>query len=211
MKTGEMVLRYFGGVQVDMDFGIDYDKLFLGLIRWLLPLTVCLLAEGIWLEKRSRMELLARFRYGTEKRWWTAKFFRGVRFGMTAGAILFCVAAAADGVSPGGVSPEIWKILLLWCGHLISMLSLFMLLELMGLKGPAPGVLLLLEGLSFLGSILLGRLAIWMYGRWGMYFQSAWYDRETGVPVLGVLAAEGLLAAGSYGAGRILLKRCGER
>lgn len=209
MRMWGTVFRYFGGVQVDMDFGLDYDKLFLGLVRWLLPLTVCLLAEGAWMERRSRMELLARFRYGTDKRWWRVKFLRGFRFGMTVGAILFCIALAADGLSPAGISQKTGRVFLLWLLHFATMLSLFMALELMGLKGPAPGALLLLEGVSFLTGILSGRLSVWMYGRWGMYFQSAWFDRKTGVPVFIAFAAEGFLVAVSYGAGRIFLKRGG--
>ena len=206
MKTCGTVIRYFGGVQVERSFGTDYEKIFLGLIRWLLPLTVCLLAAGIWLERRNKMELLARYRYGTDTRWWRVRFFRGIRFGIGEGAILFCIALAADGISPEGISPETGRVFLLWFAHFMTMLSFLMTLELMGMKGQATGALLLLEGFSFLAGILLVRLSAWMYGSWGMYFQSAWYDRETGVPVWGVLVAEGVLAAVSYGAGRFFLK-----
>ncbi len=209
MRMWGTVLDYFGGVQVDMDFGLDYDKLFLGLVRWLLPLTVCLLTEGIWLERKSRIETLARFRYGTDKRWWRVKFFRGFRLGMAVGTILFCIALASDGLSPAGISPETGRVFLLWLLHFATMLSFFIMLDLMGLKGAAPGALLLLEGVSFLAGILAGRLSMWMYGRWGMYFQSAWFDRETGVPVLIAIAAEGILVAASYAAGGSFLKRGG--
>ncbi len=204
------VFRYFGGVQVDMDFGIDYEKLLLELIHWLLPLTVCLLAEGVWLERRSRMESLARYRYGTDKRWWRVKFLRGLRFGISVGAILFCTAAAADMMSPRGIYTETRRAFLMWFFHFMTMLSLFMVLDLAGVKGQAPGALLLLEGLSFLAGILIGRFSMWTYGRWGMYFQSEWFDKRTGLPVSVILAVEAFMVALSYGAGRILLKKGGK-
>ena len=51
------------------------------------------------------------------------------------------------------------------------------------------------------------RIAQFMYGMWGMYFQSKWYFGETGVSVLLSLLTEMALIALVYLAGRIFLER----
>lgn len=76
-----------------------------------------------------------------------------------------------------------------------------------GRKGSAPAILLLLEGVTFLAGFQSMGTARFMYGMWGMYFQSDWYYGGTGVPVLSSRMLEGALPVLGYLAGGVLLER----
>ena len=88
-----------------------------------------------------------------------------------------------------------------------TVLIFFLVLDLTRFRKLAPAVLLLLEGITFLAGFSNMRIAQFMYGMWGMYFQSKWYFGETGVSVLLSLLTEMALIALVYLAGRIFLER----
>ena len=47
-----MILNFFGGVSQDgSSWAVDFEKVLQELASWLLPIGICLLAEGFWLEK----------------------------------------------------------------------------------------------------------------------------------------------------------------
>lgn len=95
-----LLMQYFGGVSTRDPAGIYAYVLVMGdLIRWLLPIAVCLLLVGARLERRRGIELLAGCRYGTAGRWWRSRFWDSQRFGMRAGIVMLAAAAALDAVT----------------------------------------------------------------------------------------------------------------
>ena len=203
-----MILNFFGGVSQDgSSWAVDFEKVLQELASCLLPIGICLLAEGFWLEKWRKIEPLACYRYVTVKKWWRWKFLRVLRNSVLAVVILFITAIAADVVNLGELSEEKWKMFLLWSIHLIMTMIFFLVLDLTRFRKLAPAVLLLLEGITFLAGFSNMRIAQFMYGMWGMYFQSKWYFGETGVSVLLSLLTEMALIALVYLAGRIFLER----
>ena len=205
-------LSFFGGVSQDgSSWMIDFDKVLLELARWLLPIGVCLLAKGVYLEKWRKIELLSCYRYKTVKTWWRRKFVKNLVNSLYLAAVLLITAMAIDIMSTAGFSGQpwkvAWKVLILWFVHLMTVLSLFLILDLTKLRMPAPAILLLLEGLTFLVGFCFPGKARFMYGMWGMYFQSEWNFGGTGVPVSISLMTEGALLVLSYLVGRFILER----
>ena len=203
-------LSLFGGVSQDgSSWMIDFDKVLFELASWLLPIAVCLLAEGVCLEKWRKIEPLSCYRYEAVKIWWQKKFVKGLLNGITVAAILLITAMVADTMGTAGISSEVWKVLILWIAHIMTIMSFFLVLDLTKLRRLAPAILLLLEGFTFLVGFQFTRAARFMYGMWGMYFQSEWNFGETGVSVSISLMAEGVLLVLSYLAGRFMLgRRC---
>lgn len=202
-----IVFLFFGGVSQDgISWAVDYDKVLYELARWLLPVGICLLAEGVRLEKWRKIEQLSCYRYETIKVWWRQKYFGGLVYGILAAAVLFIIAMAADLVNTGGIPDEGWKVFVLWIAHMATILSFFLVLDLSGLGKPAPAVLLLLEGLTFLAGFAYVGAARFMFGMWGMYFQSRWYYGDRGVSVLSSLITEGILIMFGYLTGKIIVK-----
>ncbi len=65
------VFQFFGGVSQDgLSWAVDYDKVLYELARWLMPIGICLLAEGVRLEKRRNIERLSCYRYEAMRIWW---------------------------------------------------------------------------------------------------------------------------------------------
>lgn len=210
MMEQSMILNFFGGVSQDpSSWTVDFDKVLRELAGWLLPIGICLLAEGLWLEKWRKIEPLASYRYVTVKKWWRQKFIKNLRNSVLTAAVLFVTAMAADTVSHGELSDKSWKVLLLWLVHMIMTMTFFMLLDLTGARKLAPAILLL-EGGTFLVGFSNRRMARFMFGMWGMYCQSEWYFQDSGIPVLSSLLIEMTLIALVYVAGGIFLERKGK-
>ena len=203
-----IVFQFFGGVLQDgLSWAVDYDEVLYELARWLLPIGICLLAEGVRLEKRRNIERLSCYRYEAMRIWWRHKFGRSLLYGIASAAVLFLIVVAVDIVNAGGIPHEAWRVLLLWIAHMTTILSLLLVLDLSGLGKSAPAILILLEGCTFLAGFASMRTAQFMFGMWGMYFQSKWYYGEGGVSVLPSLITEGVLIMLAYLAGGILLKK----
>ena len=203
-----MILRFVGGVSQDgFDCMVDFDKVLYELTRWLLPIGICLLAEGVRLEKRRNIERLSCYRYEAMRIWWRHKFGRSLLYGIASAAVLFLIVVLVDIVNAGGILDEIWKVFVLWIAHMTTILSFLLLLDVSGLGKSAPAILILLEGGTFLAGFASMRAARFMFGMWGMYFQSKWYYGEGGVSVLPSLITEGVLIMLAYLAGGILLKK----
>lgn len=203
-----IVFRFFGGVLQDgLSWAIDYDKMLYELARWLLPIGICLLTEGAFLEKWREIERLSCYRHETMKLWWRRKFVRSLIYGISAAAVLFILVMAADIVNIGGIPDEVWKVFVLWIAHMTTILSFLPVMDLSSGRKFAPAILLLLEGFTFLAGFAYQGMAPFMFGMWGMYFQSRWYYGETGVPILTTLITEGILIILSYLAGEIMLKK----
>ena len=51
-----IVLIFFGGVSEDgFSWAVDFEKVLIELTRWLLPIGICLLAEGFCMEKWKKI------------------------------------------------------------------------------------------------------------------------------------------------------------
>ena len=104
-----MVLKFFGGVSQDASsLAVDFEKVLRELAAWLLPIGVCLLAEGLRLEKWRKIETLASYRYVTVKKWWRRKFAGIMRNGVLTAAVMFIMAMAADIVNDGKLSDSFY-------------------------------------------------------------------------------------------------------
>ncbi len=212
MNGDSLILNFFGGVSRDgSSWAVDFDMVLYELARWLLFIGICLLAQGVWFEKWRKIEPLACYRYTTIKIWWRWKFFRSLLNGVLAAAVLFIAVIVTDIINIGGFSDEGWKVFILWFVHIITIITFFLVLDLTRLRKLAPAILLLLEGITFLVGFLNMKISWFMYGMWGMYFQSRWYYGETGVSVLSSLITEGILIILSYLIGGILLKRTAQK
>ena len=52
-----IIFNFFGGVAQDgISWKVDFDRVLYELTRWLMPITICLLAEGVCLEKWRKIE-----------------------------------------------------------------------------------------------------------------------------------------------------------
>lgn len=203
-----MILNFFGGVSQDgFSWKIDFEQVLFELARWLLPISVCLLSEGVCLERWRKIEPLSRYRYETVKKWWRQKFVKSLLSGIAAASVLFVTAIAVDIMRAAGESGIVWQVLALWLAHMMTILSFFLVLDLTKFKRLAPAILLVAEGFTFLVGFRFPGKARFMFGMWGMYFQSQWHFGERGVLVLPALIAEGILSVLSYLAGRALLER----
>lgn len=206
MEQG-MIFSYFGGVAQEFGWRIDFDKVLLELARWLLPIGICLLAEGVCMERWRKIEPLSCCRYETVKMWWRQKYARSLLQGISVAAVLFIAAIVADVIGAVEFSGEEWKVFLLWFVHIVLILSFFLVMDLTRFRKFAPAMLLLLEGVTFLAGFQSARAARFMYGMWGMYFQSNWNFGEKGVPVVSSLMFQGILLVLGYLAGGSLLKK----
>ena len=201
-------LNFFGGVSQDgTSWMIDFDRVLLELARWFLPIGICLLAEGVCLEEWRKIEPLSCYRYEKVKIWWRKKFVKSLLDGVSVAAVLLIAAIAVDVLGTAGLSGEVWKAFVLWFTHIMTLMSFFAILDLTKLRGIAPAILLFLEGFTFLVGFQSMGTARFMYGMWGMYFQSRWHYSETGVPVSISLVTESVLLAFSYLIGRFMLRR----
>ncbi len=209
-----LLMKYFGGVSTKDPAGIyAYVLVMKDLVRWLLPIAVCLLLVGARLERRRGIELLAGCRYGTAGRWWRSRFWDSQLFGMKAGIAMLAAAAAVDAVTAAsaGTAAATGLSALLWLVHMAVILSFLLLLDLTVFRRFAAGALLLLEGLSFLEGVADRRLAPFMWGMWGMYCQSSRYDSRFGISSGAALLLEGGLLLFFYLTGSVRQKRAGEK
>ena len=202
------VLNFFGGVSEDgLNWAVNFEKVLIELTRWLLPIGICLLAEGFCMEKWKKIEPLSCCRYETVKIWWRHKFFRNLLYGISMAAVLFLAAIAVDTLRAVNFYGEVWKVFVLWFVHVITIMSFFIILDLTKFRTLAPAILLLLEVVTFLAGFQSIRAARFMYGMWGMYFQSEWYFGEMGVSVVPSLIIQGILLVIGYLIGSLLLER----
>lgn len=206
--NGSSFQKWFGGVPPEI-FG-ELPWRFLG--RWLLPVGLFLLMIAYAADRNSRMEWMARYRYGTAASWWKSRFWKGMLSGLQKAGLLLAAAAVWDW-SRGRISvlcgEEVIKTGVLWLLHMMSFQALFLMLELISVKHFVPALLLLLEGVTFLVGFWIKAVANGMYGMWGMYLRSSWHGRDGFSPGI-VLGAEGLLVFLCYWAGKIYLKKAQE-
>lgn len=181
--------------------------------RWFLPIGVFLLTVGYCAERNDKIWTLSGYRYGTVLNWWRNRFWKGIISGIQKAVLLLIIVFVCD-LGFGRVSTlfmkENMKISVLWMFHIISFIALFYLLDLVFDKRFILAALLLFEGVTFILGYRIKAISHAMYGMWGMYLQSNWY--ETGGFQAGIIiVAELLLLAAGYYAGQVYLKKSGMR
>ncbi|MCM1181531.1 MAG: hypothetical protein NC347_14855 [Clostridium sp.] len=179
--------------------------------RWFLQIGVFLLAMGYCAERNDEIGTLSWYRYGTVLNWWKNRFLKGFISGVQkAVLLLFAVFVCDLGFGRASVffMEENMKISVFWMFHIISLIALFLLFDLIFDKRFILAALLLFEGVTFILGYRIKAISHFMYGMWGMYLQSNWYETG-GFQAEMVILAELLLLVASYYAGRIYLKKSG--
>lgn len=196
-------IRLFAGVPSDYFEAIPL----IPFGQWLLPIGFFLLTVGFYAERNRKVEIFSLYRYGTVSDWWIRHFVKRVIFGIKTAVLLLLIALACDIVM--GKLVLLWplvKISVLWLFHSISMAAFFVLLDLFPIRRFAPGMLFLLEGVTFMMGCRICAVSHAMYGMWGMYLRSSLYETG-GFPVGVIIVTEAALLAASFAIGREYLKK----
>lgn len=200
-----MFIRLFAGVSSDYFGAIPL----LPFGWWLLSIGVFLLAVGFYAERDKKLEVLSLYRYKTVKGWWKRRFGKGLLSGIKTSVLFFLMVLNWD-IAMGNIfalSVQLLaKIIILWLCHSVSMAAVFVLLELFLVGRFVPGILFLLEGVTFIIGCQVHAVSHVMYGMWGMYRQSSLCEAG-GFPAGPVLAAEAGLLAAVFLIGREYLKK----
>ncbi len=213
--NGSIFMDWFGGFPLDTMIPAgsgDFDVISLILYgRFLLLIGILLLMTGYCMERKDKIQGLSCYRYGTVSNWWRVRFWKGLLSGIQKAVCLMLVFLFCDlvtGRAPflSAFAEETAKTGALWLVHFISLNALFLLFDLGRRKRYVPTAVLLSEGITFYTGYRISAVTNIMYGTWGMYLRSGWFDTR-GFPVGTVLFAELLLTAACYYAGKIYLKK----
>lgn len=198
-------IRLFAGVPSDYFEAIPL----IPFGQWLLPIVFFLLTVGFYAERNRKVEIFSLYRYGTVSDWWTRHFVKRVVFGIKTAVLLLLIVLICDIVmgklillSAGFLA----KISVLWLFHSISMAAFFVLLDLFPIRRFVPGMLFLLEGVTFMIGCRICAVSHAMYGMWGMYLRSSLYETG-GFPVGVIIVTEAVLPAVGFVIGREYLKK----
>ncbi len=198
-------IRLFAGVPSDYFEAIPL----IPFGQWLLPIVFFLLTVGFYAERNRKVEIFSLYRYGTVSDWWTRHFVKRVVFGIKTAVLLLLIVLICD-IVMGKLSllsaGLLAKISVLWLFHSISMAAFFVLLDLFPIRRFVPGMLFLLEGVTFMIGCRICAVSHAMYGMWGMYLRSSLYETG-GFPVGVIIVTEAVLLAASFAVGWEYLKK----
>ncbi len=198
-------IRLFAGVPSDYFEAIPL----IPFGQWLLPIGFFLLTVGFYAERNRKVEIFSLYRYGTVSDWWTRHFVKRVIFGIKTAILLLLIVLTCD-IVMGKLSllsaGLLAKISVLWLFHSISMAAFFVLLDLFPIRRFVPGMLFLLESVTFMIGCRICAVSHAMYGMWGMYLRSSLYETG-GFPVGVIIVTEAVLLAAGFVIGREYLKK----
>ena len=198
-------IRLFAGVPSDYFEAIPL----IPFGQWLLPIVFFLLTVGFYAERNRKVEIFSLYRYGTVSDWWTRHFVKRVVFGIKTAVLLLLIVLICD-IVMGKLSllsaGLLAKISVLWLFHSISMAAFFVLLDLFPIRRFVPGMLFLLESVTFMIGCRICAVSHAMYGMWGMYLRSSLYETG-GFPVGVIIVTEAVLLAAGFAIGREYLKK----
>lgn len=200
-----MFIRLFAGVSSDY---IDIIPL-VPFGQWLLPIGIFLLTVSVYVERDRKAETFFLYRYETVLACWTRHFVKRVIAGIRTAGLLLFIVLTFDFVMGKLIllSVELLaKISVLWLFHSISLAALFALLDLFPVRRFVPGMLFLLEGITFIVGCRIRAVSHVMYGMWGMYLRSSLHETG-GFPVGVIIVTEAVLLAASFVIGREYLKK----
>ena len=198
-------IRLFAGVPSDYFEAIPL----IPFGQWLLPIGFFLLTVGFYAERNRKVEIFSLYRYGTVSDWWIRHFVKRVIFGIKTAVWLLLIVLLCDIVMGKLIllsAGLLAKISVLWLFHSISMAAFFVLLDLFPIRRFVPGMLFLLEGVTFMIGCRICAVSHAMYGMWGMYLRSSLYETD-GFPVGVIIVTEAVLLAASFAIGREYLKK----
>lgn len=199
--------QFFSGIPIE-EIEILGKVPLLAFGRWFFPIGVYLLIAGSHIEKRRDNETFVCYRYGSRKRWWTNWFWKELVYGVLL-AILVMLPIIGMDIAFSRANNKVYEIISmmgLWILHIISMLALFLGLDMKKEKRAVPAALLLLEGMTILIGCSHRKIVHFMYGIWGMYVQSNLYDNTNGFMAGRIILIEVLLIVISWMLGRIIVK-----
>ena len=201
MKTS-IFLRYFGGIVNDNTWG-DIPVIPLG--QWLLPIAICLLLQGLYMEKSRKINIFLEYRCGAIVCWWHRKYLLGLVRGTFISLGLIFAFIVLDIARREFSLKELPAVIVLWYLHMLTMQSMYLWMDLLSLRKLALAALLLLEGFTFLIGHKFQTIGAILYGTWGMYYRSSWYDRPQGFSSFAVILVEIALIMLGYYIGKILV------
>ncbi|GFI68606.1 hypothetical protein IMSAG249_00423 [Lachnospiraceae bacterium] len=200
-----MFIRLFAGVSSDY---FDIIPL-VPFGQWLLPIGIFLLTVSVYVERDRKAETFSLYRYETVLACWTRHFVKRVIAGIRTAGLLLFIVLTFDFVMGKLIllSVELLaKISVLWLFHSISLAALFVLLDLFPVRRFVPGMLFLLEGITFIVGCRIRAVSHVMYGMWGMYLRSSLHETG-GFPAGVIIVTEAVLLAASFVIGREYLKK----
>ena len=215
-----------GSPEMDMEKGFVYDYLagvefpgigsiYFGRIpliplgRWLLGVAVILFVTGIYLSRRRQISLLEMVRFGGRRSWWSARFWNLFLTGVPA---CFCYAFCLKGLDLLRHSPKLQGleevlILLLWLVHMMTLSSIFCLLDLTAFRQMVPAFLFVTEVSTYTVGFYWWNLSKFMFGNWGMYVQSSRVEDVYGFSPGAVMVSECLMIAAARKIGAAVIER----
>lgn len=205
MRGESITFSYLGGIA---DSGLGGIPL-IPLGRWLLGLSVVLLAAGIFLGGKRKIALLEQVRFGSRRHWWNAQF-GGLLFCGAAACLFYeCVVQGADTLFhlPWPEEMDGSLVLILWLVHMETLVGAFGLLDITKFGRLAPAILFLLEVLTFVTGVFFRGLSKYMFGTWGMYVQSSRVRAVDGFSPAAVLVLEGTMLLVIWKMGAVLAER----
>lgn len=177
--------------------------------RWLMGIAVILFITGIYLSRRRQIFLLETARLGGRKNWWNKQFRNLFLVGM---ARCLCYASGMKGLDlflhlPGVGGMEELLILLLWLVHMMTLASIFCLLDLTAFRQMTPAFLFVTEVSTYTVGFFWWDLSKFMFGNWGMYVQSTKVERIYGFSPAAVVLLQCLMIVVIWRLGGVLLER----
>lgn len=207
MEKG-FVYEYLAGIEFPAYGSIWYGRIPLTpLGRWLLGMAVILLITGIYLNRRRQISVLEMVRFGGRKAWWDAQFWNLFLVGA---AGCFCYGFGMKGLDlllrlPGTQGMEEVLIFLLWFVHMMTVASLFCLLDLTGFRQLVPAALFVTEVSTFVVGFYSWHLAKFMFGSWGMYLWSDRVEKVYGFSPAAVMLLECGIILAAWRAGAVII------
>ena len=208
MEKG-FVYDYLAGIEFPGFRSIYFGRIPLILLgRWLMGVAVILFIAGIYLNRRRQILLFEMVRFGGRKRWWNAQFWD---LFPAAAAGCFGYAFCMMGLdffrhTPKTQGLEEILILLLWLVHMMTLISIFCLLDQTASRHLAPAFLFVTEVSTYVVGFYRWNLSKYMFGNWGMYVQSSRVEKVYGFSPAAVMLFECLMITGVWRLGVVLVE-----
>lgn len=171
--------------------------------RWLFGIAVILSLSGVWLGSRRKIAAFEMVRFGSRKRWWDFRFwtlFLVVAAGCFCYEFCICGLDFLMGIQKSDSMEEL-LIRLLWQVHIMTLVSVFCVLDITAIWKTAPAVIFMTEVSTFAAGIFCRKVSKFMFGSWGMYMQSNVIDVTDGFSQAAVLIIECMIIVAAWGIG----------
>ena len=204
MEKG-FVYDYLAGIEFPGFGSIYFGRIpLVPLGRWLMGVAVIFFIAGIYLNRRRRILLFEMVRFGGRKPQFWDLF-------PAAAAGCFGYAFCMMGLdffrhTPKTQGLEEILILLLWLVHMMTLISIFCLLDQTASRHLAPAFLFVTEVSTYVVGFYRCNLSKYMFGNWGMYVQSSRVEKVYGFSPAAVMLFECLMITGVWRLGVVLVE-----